>query len=99
MFRTSIIAAARPASKRTFSVAARAMAGETGSGFSRPTGQRGGDAFTKREMAQEELYIRKEEREKLLAIKEKLQQQKKHIEELEKHIDTVTKERSGGEQN
>lgn len=42
MFRTSIIAAARPlASKRLLSTTARVMTGETGSGFSRPTGQRG----------------------------------------------------------
>ncbi|KAF2273419.1 uncharacterized protein EI97DRAFT_436074 [Westerdykella ornata] len=102
MFRTSLIAAARPAvaSRRLLSTTARAMGGgDTGSGFSRAGGERAGDAFTKREHAAEEMYIKQEERMKLLAIKEKLQQQRKHIEELEKHIDEVTAERSGGEQH
>ncbi|KAH7138436.1 mitochondrial ATPase inhibitor, IATP-domain-containing protein [Dendryphion nanum] len=101
MYRSAIIKAARPlASKRLLSTTARAMAGgDTGSGTSRIGGSRGGDAFTKREAAAEELYIREEERQKLLAIKEKLKTQKQHIEDLEKHIDEVTKERSGGEQN
>jgi hypothetical protein len=76
-------------------------AGATGSGASRPTGSAGGDAFTKREAASEELYIRQEEKAKLLAIKEKLKQQRKHMEDLDKHIDDVIaeSERSGqGEQ-
>ncbi|KAF2742883.1 hypothetical protein M011DRAFT_452478 [Sporormia fimetaria CBS 119925] len=97
MFRTSLVRAAAP--RRLLSTSARLATGETGSGFSRPGGQRSGDAFTKREQAAEELYIRQEEKAKLLAIKEKLQQQRKHIDELEKHIDDVTKERSGGDQN
>ncbi|KAF2006611.1 hypothetical protein P154DRAFT_422010 [Amniculicola lignicola CBS 123094] len=71
------------------------MAGETGSGSSRAGGEKAGDAFTRRETAAEELYIRAEERQKLLAIKEKLKQQKQHIDELEKHIDEVTKEGGG----
>ncbi|KAF2017582.1 hypothetical protein BU24DRAFT_420616 [Aaosphaeria arxii CBS 175.79] len=101
MYRTSIIKAARPlASKRLLSTTARVMTGgDTGSGASRAGGIRSGDAFTKREAANEEMYIRQEERAKLLAIKEKLKQQRQHIDELEKHIDDVTKERSGGEHN
>ncbi|KAJ4292512.1 ATPase inhibitor [Kalmusia sp. IMI 367209] len=97
MLRTSVIKAARPlASQRFFSTSMRAMsAGDTGSGVSRPTGTRGGDAFTKREAAAEEMYIKQEERAKLLAIKAKLQQQQKHIEELTKHIDEVTKQEGG----
>ncbi|KAH7086551.1 mitochondrial ATPase inhibitor, IATP-domain-containing protein [Paraphoma chrysanthemicola] len=94
MLRTSIIKSARSvAAPRYFSFAARRMAeGATGSGSSRPTGQVGGDAFTKREAAAEELYIRQEEKAKLLAIKEKLKQQRQHIEDLDKHIDDVINE-------
>lgn len=73
-------------------------AGDTGSGFSRPTGQAGGDAFTKREHAQEELYIRQQEVEKLRAIQAKLAEQRKHIDELDKHIEELTKDH-GGEQH
>ncbi|KAF1973660.1 hypothetical protein BU23DRAFT_506310 [Bimuria novae-zelandiae CBS 107.79] len=101
MFRTSIVKAARPlASKRCFSTSMRAMAGgDTGSGASRPGGSRSGDAFTKRETAAEEMYIKQEERAKLLAIKQRLQQQQKHIEELTAHIDEVTKQEGGQGEN
>ncbi|KAH7390887.1 mitochondrial ATPase inhibitor, IATP-domain-containing protein [Phaeosphaeria sp. MPI-PUGE-AT-0046c] len=94
MLRTSIIKSARSvAAPRYFSVAARRFAeGSTGSGASRAGGIAAGDAFTKREAANEELYIRQEEKAKLLAIKEKLKQQRKHIEDLDKHIDDVIKE-------
>ncbi|KAG9200178.1 hypothetical protein G6514_007532 [Epicoccum nigrum] len=94
MLRTSIIKSARAvAAPRYFSASALRMAeGSTGSGASRPTGSLGGDAFTKREAAAEELYIRQEEKAKLLAIKEKLKQQRQHIEDLDKHIDDVIRE-------
>ncbi|KAF2268336.1 hypothetical protein CC78DRAFT_613527 [Lojkania enalia] len=101
MYRSSIVKTIRPVAARRFlSSTPRAMAGgDTGSGFSRPTGERGGDSFTKREHAAEEMYIRQEEMAKLKAIKEKLKQQKQHIEELEKHIDEVTKESGGQGEN
>ncbi|OAK97616.1 hypothetical protein IQ06DRAFT_379463 [Phaeosphaeriaceae sp. SRC1lsM3a] len=94
MLRTSIIKSTRSvAAPRYFSVAARRYAeGATGSGSSRAGGIASGDAFTKREAANEELYIRQEEKAKLLAIKEKLKQQRQHIEDLDKHIDDVIKE-------
>jgi hypothetical protein len=41
-----------------------AMAGETGSGASRTGGERAGDAWTKREAASEEIYIKDEEKRK-----------------------------------
>lgn len=72
--------------------------GDTGSGSSRPSGERAGDAFTRREAASEELYIRQEEKAKLMAIREKLAAQKKHIEELDRHIQDLTKDH-GGEHN
>ncbi|KAL1624633.1 ATPase inhibitor [Neofusicoccum ribis] len=71
-------------------------AGDTGS--TRSGGEKAGDAFTKREAAQEELYIRQEEKRKLLALKEKLKKQREHLDELDKHIDDLTREQ-GGEQN
>ncbi|KAF2714022.1 hypothetical protein K504DRAFT_488280 [Pleomassaria siparia CBS 279.74] len=96
MFRTAITQAARPlAARRFISTTTRVMAGETGSGSSRPGGSRQGDAFSKREAAAEELYIRSEEKARLKAIKERLQQERKHIDALEKHIDEVTKDDGG----
>jgi len=62
------------------------MAGETGSGASRTGGERAGDAFTKREKAQEELWIKEEETKKLLELRAKLKAQAKHIDELDKSI-------------
>ncbi|KAJ9646450.1 ATPase inhibitor [Coniosporium tulheliwenetii] len=56
------------------------------------------DAFTRRERSAEEMYIRQEERNKLLQLKEKLKAQRKHIDELDKHIDDLTKNQ-GGEHN
>jgi hypothetical protein len=44
------------------------------------------DAFTKRETAAEEMYIKQEEKAKLQAIKAKLQQQQQHVNELIKHM-------------
>jgi hypothetical protein len=100
MLRTNITRSVRLfATRRLLSTTPRVMAGgDTGSGFSRPSGERAGDAFTRREAASEELYIRQEERAKLLAIREKLAAQKKHIEELDKHIEDLTKDH-GGEHN
>ncbi|KAF2206058.1 hypothetical protein GQ43DRAFT_436485 [Delitschia confertaspora ATCC 74209] len=96
MLRTSIIKSV--SSKRLLSTSARLMAGETGSGFSRPAGDKAGDAFTRRERANEEMYIRQEEKQKLLAIRAKLAEQRKHIDELDKHIEDLTKDH-GGEQH
>lgn len=66
---------ARPLSTRvqtaSFSVAARRMAGGD-AGAPRSGGAASGDAFTKREEASENLYIRNQEREKLAALKKKV---------------------------
>lgn len=100
MFRTQITRTARPvAAQRFLTTTSKLMSsGDTGSGYSRPGGERAGDAFTKRERAAEDRFIKQEERAKLLAIREKLAAQKKHIEELDKHIEDLTKEH-GGEHN
>ncbi|KAB2580776.1 hypothetical protein DIS24_g5626 [Lasiodiplodia hormozganensis] len=95
MLRTTITRALRaPATARPFSTSIRAMAaGDTGA--TRSGGEKAGDAFTKREAAQEEFYIRQEERRKLLALKEKLKKQREHLDELDRHIDDLTREQGG----
>jgi ATPase inhibitor, mitochondrial len=56
---------------RTFSVAARRMA-EGDSGAPRSGGAAQGDAFTKREQANEDYNIRMREKEKLEALRKKI---------------------------
>jgi len=76
------------------------MAGETGSGTSRAGGERAADAFTKRESAQEELWVREEEKRKLTELRSKLEAQEKHIKDLKTSIDgMMKKEYGGGEQH
>ncbi|KAH8586319.1 mitochondrial ATPase inhibitor, IATP-domain-containing protein [Bisporella sp. PMI_857] len=93
MFRQSIIRAARPAT-RSFTTVARAMAGGD-TGAPRSTGS--GDAFTKREKANEDYAIRQREKEKLLELKKQLAKQHEHLKKLEDHIDELAKSQ-GGEQ-
>ncbi|RAK92326.1 hypothetical protein BO79DRAFT_207438 [Aspergillus costaricaensis CBS 115574] len=82
---------------RSFSALAPRMgAGDTGA--PRPGGSQHADSFTKREAAQENLYVHEKEMEKLRALKAKLNEQRKHLDELDKHIDEFTKNQ-GGEQN
>ncbi|KAK7540868.1 mitochondrial ATPase inhibitor, IATP-domain-containing protein [Phyllosticta citribraziliensis] len=98
MFRTSVTRAIRaPVAARPFSTTVRAMAAGD-AGAPRSGGEKAGDAFTKREAANEELYIRQEEKRKLLELKEKIASQRKHLDELDKHIEELTKSQ-GGEQN
>ncbi|KAL1962049.1 hypothetical protein VTN77DRAFT_635 [Rasamsonia byssochlamydoides] len=81
--------------KRSFSVAAVRMGeGDLGT----PRGAQADDQFTRREAAQENLYIREKELEKLRTLKAKLQEQRRHLDELDKHIDQLTREQ-GGEKN
>lgn len=44
------------------------------------------DAFQRRERAQEEMFIRKAEKEKLLALREKIKQQQDHLQQLQDHM-------------
>ncbi|OJD35839.1 atpase mitochondrial [Diplodia corticola] len=98
MLRTTITRAVRaPAAARPFSTSIRVMgAGDTGG--VRSGGEKASDAWNKREAANEELYIRMEEKRKLRALKEKLKKQREHLDELDRHIDDLTREQ-GGEQN
>ncbi|KAJ5605454.1 hypothetical protein N7510_008235 [Penicillium lagena] len=56
------------------------------------------DQFTRREAAEEAMYIRKQEVEKLDTLRKKMKEQQKHLNELDKHIEEFTKGQ-GGEQN
>ncbi|KAL2133937.1 hypothetical protein VTI74DRAFT_1355 [Chaetomium olivicolor] len=95
MMRTSVTKLARPA-VRTFSTTVRAMsAGDTGAP---PKTGGPGDAFQRRERANEDYAIRQREKEKLRELKKKLAEQQAHLQALSDHIDEITKEQ-GGEQN
>ncbi|MCJ1353028.1 MAG: hypothetical protein MMC33_003012 [Icmadophila ericetorum] len=82
---------------RALSVSAVRMS-EGATGGVRSGGEAQGDAFNKREKANEDYYVRQKEREKLTALKTKLAEQRKHLDELDKHIDELTKDQ-GGEKN
>ncbi|EHL03395.1 putative ATPase inhibitor, mitochondrial [Glarea lozoyensis 74030] len=56
-----------------------------------------GDAFSKREKANEDYTIRMREKEKLLELRKKVAEQQDHLKKLEDHIDELSKS-SGGEQ-
>ncbi|KAI5843990.1 mitochondrial ATPase inhibitor, IATP-domain-containing protein [Morchella snyderi] len=100
MLRTTIARSLRinRVSAIAMSVRPYSSEGSTGSGFSRPAGEAAGDAFTKREKAAEDFYVRQQEKVKLLQLKEKLKQQRKHLDELDAHIEELTRDQ-GGEKN
>ncbi|KAJ5986259.1 hypothetical protein N7451_010624 [Penicillium sp. IBT 35674x] len=94
MLRQSIIRPAATATRalqyRSFSVAVPRMGeGDTPRASGVPTS---GDAFTKREAAQESMYIREKELEKLSKLKKQIAEQRKHLDDLEGHIDSLTAE-------
>ncbi|KAI3343059.1 mitochondrial ATPase inhibitor, IATP-domain-containing protein [Ustulina deusta] len=101
MFRQSLTkipsrALAAPISSRAFSTTLRAMgAGDTGAP-PKTGGQ--GDAFQRREKANEDYAIRQREKEKLAELRKKISEQKEHLQKLSDHIDELTKEQ-GGEKN
>ncbi|TLD26934.1 hypothetical protein PspLS_04829 [Pyricularia sp. CBS 133598] len=99
MLRQSFTKVARPAVRlsntRALSTSAIRMA-EGDLGSTPKTG--GGDAFQKRERAQEDYAIRQREKEKLIELRKKLAEQQAHLNKLAEHIDEITKGQ-GGEQN
>merc|ERR1712098_560819 len=101
MYRQALSKAVRPAlrsslqSRAAFSTPPRAMAGGD-TGAPRSTGS--GDAFTKREKANEDYAIRMRVKEKLMELKKKLAEQHEHLKKLEDHINEISKGQ-GGEQN
>jgi len=102
MLRQSFVKAVRPALRSSlqtrvaFSTTSRAMAGGDTGAPPKTGGQ--GDAFQKREKANEDYAIKLREQEKLLELKKKIQEQHKHLKQLEEHIDEISKGQ-GGEQN
>ncbi|KAK9475529.1 uncharacterized protein V1510DRAFT_409496 [Dipodascopsis tothii] len=80
----------RNSSRSTYSVirfshnASARFYSEGSTGSSR--GEAGGDAFTKREKANEDYYVRKAEKERLVQLKEQLEKQRKLVEEAEKNL-------------
>ncbi|KAK9465184.1 mitochondrial ATPase inhibitor, IATP-domain-containing protein [Lipomyces arxii] len=56
-----------------------------------PRGEQAGDSFTKREKAQEELYVRQLEKEKLQKLREALKKQREHLDVIESHIEELEK--------
>ncbi|KAM0801989.1 mitochondrial ATPase inhibitor, IATP-domain-containing protein [Usnea florida] len=82
--RPSIRSALNPTS-RTLTTTARTMAGgDTGAPKSGGSAQ--SDAFSKREQADENLYVRQKEQEKLQELKKKIEDHKKHLDDLDKHV-------------
>jgi len=82
---------------RSFSIAAARM-GEGDTGAPRSGGMQSGDSWTKKESAQENMFVKQKEMEKLRILKEKLKKQRQHLDELDAHIDALTREQ-GGEHN
>ncbi|KAF6226274.1 hypothetical protein HO133_009140 [Letharia lupina] len=60
--------------------------GEGDTGATRSGGSAQGDAFSKREQADENLYVRRQEQEKLQQLKKKIEDHKKHLDDLDKHV-------------
>ncbi|KAK7752704.1 ATPase inhibitor [Diatrype stigma] len=90
---SSLRGLASQSSRRAFTTTYRAMsAGDTGAP-PKTGGQ--GDAFQKREKANEDYAIRLREREKLLDLKKKLAEQQNHLQKLSEHIDELTKSQGG----
>jgi len=81
-----------PSTTRTFSVAARKMAGGD-TGAPRSGGAASGDAFTKREHASEELSIRQREKEKLEALKKKIADSEEQLAKDRKEVDDMNQQK------
>ncbi|KAF3061450.1 ATPase inhibitor, mitochondrial [Daldinia childiae] len=100
MYRQTLIKIpSRGLSRRAFSTTIRAMsAGDTGAPNKLGSLGGQGDAFQKREKANEDYSIRQREKEKLLELRKKLREQQDHLQKLSDHIDELTKDQ-GGEHN
>ncbi|KAI9855489.1 MAG: hypothetical protein M1824_006085 [Vezdaea acicularis] len=67
--------------------------GDTGA--PRSGGSAQADSFVKREKAQEDMYMKNQEREKLNQLREKLKAQQAHLQELDAHLEAIAKEHGG----
>ncbi|KAK3372457.1 mitochondrial ATPase inhibitor, IATP-domain-containing protein [Podospora didyma] len=89
MLRTAFTKLPSSFSRAGFATTSRAMgAGDTGAP---PKTGGTGDAFQKREKANEDWAIKQREHEKLLQLKKKLHEQQAHLKTLSDHIDEITK--------
>ncbi|KAM0714231.1 hypothetical protein Q7P37_010018 [Cladosporium fusiforme] len=79
-----------PSSTRPFSAITQRMAGGD-TGAPRSGGSASSDAFTKREAADENLYVRKHEAEKLAALKKKIADQEASLAKDRKEADAMDK--------
>lgn len=90
-----MIRAARPLTNTTqvarFSVAARRMAGGD-AGSPRSGGAASSDAFTKREEASENLYVKQHEKEKLDALRAKIQKNEAALAKDKETAEKLSKE-------
>ncbi|KAJ5543587.1 ATPase inhibitor IATP mitochondria [Penicillium sp. DV-2018c] len=87
-----------PALLRALSTTPRVMgAGDLGSPKAHGFTSTDKDSFTRREAAQEGMYIRQQELDKINRLKLKLKEQRKHMDELDKHLEEYAKSQ-GGEQ-
>jgi len=71
---------------RTFNFTPKVLAGETGSTWARKEGSRVADSWTHREHASEEMWARREECNRLLALKERLKVRSDRMDEIERHL-------------
>ncbi|EPS43181.1 hypothetical protein H072_2824 [Dactylellina haptotyla CBS 200.50] len=71
---------------------------EGATGGVRSGGVAASDQFSRREKAQEDLYIMQREKERIAKLKEKLQAQRKHLDDLAADIEELEKA-AGGEHN
>lgn len=77
-------------STRTFTMSAiRAAEGDTGA--PRSGGAAQGDAFTKREQASEDYYVKQQEKQKLDALKKKIADQEAALAKDRKEVEEITK--------
>ncbi|KAJ5108455.1 hypothetical protein N7456_005130 [Penicillium angulare] len=90
--------AAKPGIIRAFTAAPVTMgAGDTGA--PKPRGFLAEkDQFTRREAANEGLYIKQLEKDKIELLRKKLKEHQKHNQELDKHLEDLLAEQ-GGEKN
>ncbi|CDO54170.1 hypothetical protein DV451_003784 [Geotrichum candidum] len=62
---------------------------EGATGAPRPAGS--ADSFNKREKAQEDLYVRQLEKERIAALRKSLKEQRDHLDKIEDQIDQLSK--------
>lgn len=87
---TATRSALRLNSARTFSMSAiRAAEGDTGA--PRTGGAAQGDSFTKREQANEDYYVKQQERQKLEALKKKIADSEAQLAQDRKDVEEMTK--------